>query len=107
MTQHPNHKIYEYRKVNKWTQQELAHYMGKSLSTINKHELGQSTLSIEWLEQYAKVFNTSVSDLLPDYMLSHTLTPIQNTLLGNWNNLTDKQQSQIMDLITSMANLNR
>lgn len=75
-------RIKELRQENYYTQKELADLLNTTQSQISKYETDSSSLSIEALIAYSKIFNVST-----DYILG--LTNIKNYTSSNQNLLED------------------
>lgn len=103
MDEKPQTLIEQYRDANNWTQKKLATIMSCSQSQIWKHETGQNSPTIEWLRQYAKAFNVTVSDILLPKDKAESFAPDQIILNAKWNNLTNNQKASVIDLMTSMS----
>lgn len=61
-----NEKIYEYRKLNRWSQEELADKLEVSRQTISKWEVGKNIPELEKLIKLAELFEISVDELVKD-----------------------------------------
>ena len=61
-----NEKIYEYRKINRWSQEELADRLEVSRQTISKWEVGKNIPELEKLIKLAELFKISVDELVKD-----------------------------------------
>lgn len=57
-------KIQEYRKRQKWTQEELAKRIGVERSAVAKWESGKSLSQAARLVKLAEIFGCSVDELL-------------------------------------------
>ena len=68
-------RIVSLRKLNKWSQVELASKMGITRSALSMYELGKRNPDFETLESFADWFNVDIdyllgkSDKLPEYSL--------------------------------------
>lgn len=56
--------IRKHRKKHKWTQAELAGYVGSDYRVVSRHEQGEH-MELETLMRYCAVFGCSANDLLP------------------------------------------
>ncbi len=56
-------KVYDLRKKNKYTQEELAHKLGVTRQTIISIEQGKYVASLQLALKIAKIFNCSVEDI--------------------------------------------
>ena len=61
-----NEKIYEYRKLNRWSQEELADKLEVSRQTISKWEVGKNIPELEKLIKLAELFDISVDELVKE-----------------------------------------
>lgn len=75
-----NEKIYEYRKLNRWSQEELADKLEVSRQTISKWEVGKAVPELDKLIKLAELFNITVDELVKDN--------IEIVYKENANNLT-------------------
>lgn len=68
-------RIVNLRKLNRWSQVELATKMGITRSALSMYELGQREPDFETLESFADWFNVDIdyllgkNDKLPEYTL--------------------------------------
>ncbi len=56
--------LVELRKLNNYSQEELAELIGVSRQTLSKYETGESLPDIEKCRQLAEVFSVTVDDLV-------------------------------------------
>ena len=56
--------LVELRKLNNYSQEELAELIGVSRKTLSKYETGESLPDIEKCRQLAEVFSVTVDDLV-------------------------------------------
>ena len=56
--------LVELRKLNNYSQEELAELIGVSRQTLSKYETGESLPDIEKCRQLAEVFSVAVDDLV-------------------------------------------
>lgn len=61
-----NEKIYEYRKLNRWSQEDLADKLNVSRQTISKWEVGKNIPELDKLLKLSELFNISVDELVKD-----------------------------------------
>jgi transcriptional regulator with XRE-family HTH domain len=59
------HHIRAYRRQRRWTQQQLADAVGRSLATVNSWEGTKAKISVADLVNVAAVFGLSVAAFLP------------------------------------------
>ncbi|MBQ7409888.1 MAG: helix-turn-helix transcriptional regulator [Clostridia bacterium] len=73
-----NERLLDLRKKNGWSQEELGEKLGVSRQTISKWESGQTTPELEKLRNLAKLFNTSVDELINEEEKDNRLEDIVN-----------------------------
>lgn len=56
--------LIELRKLNNYTQEDLAELIGVSRQTLSKYETGDSLPDIEKCKQLAEVFSVTIDDLI-------------------------------------------
>ena len=56
--------LIELRKLNNYTQEDLAELIGVSRQTLSKYETGESLPDIEKCKQLAEVFSVTLDDLI-------------------------------------------
>ena len=56
--------LIELRKLNNYTQEDLAELIGVSRQTLSKYETGESLPDIEKCKQLAEVFSVTIDDLI-------------------------------------------
>lgn len=61
-----NDKIFEYRKLKSWSQEELADKLNVSRQTISKWETGKAIPELDKLITLADLFNITVDELVKD-----------------------------------------
>lgn len=61
-----NKKIYEYRKLNRWSQEDLADKLNVSRQTISKWEVGKNVPELDKLLKLSEIFNISVDELVKE-----------------------------------------
>lgn len=61
-----NEKLRFVRHIKKWSQEEMAHRLNMSPSAYGSVERGETKLSLQRLEEIAKVFEVKLSDLIGD-----------------------------------------
>lgn len=61
-----NERLLDLRKKNGWSQEELGYKLDVSRQTVSKWESGQTTPDLERLRKLAKVFETSVDELISE-----------------------------------------
>lgn len=78
-----NEKIYEYRKINRWSQEELADKLEVSRQTISKWEVGKNIPELEKLIKLAELFDITVDELVKENI---------EIVSNNENNLDDSNR---------------
>lgn len=80
-----NEKIYEYRKLKRWSQEELADKLDVSRQTISKWEVGKAVPELEKLIKLAELFNISIDELVKENIdiVSKKETTNINSLVEN------------------------
>ncbi len=81
-----NDKIYEYRKLNRWSQEELADKLEVSRQTISKWEVGKNIPELEKLIKLSELFNITVDELVKD-----------NIEIIHKENLNNKTENEIVE----------
>lgn len=109
-------KLYEniryYRKLNKWTQEELASRMGYTdRSMIAKIESGKVDLSQSKIMEFAKVFNVDPGELMgweepevntaDQFIQFHGKTDADRTLLEMYHNVPPEVRTMVDYLLKS------
>ena len=56
--------LIELRKLNNYTQEDLAELIGVSRQTLSKYETGESLPDIEKCKQLAEIFSVTIDDLI-------------------------------------------
>lgn len=74
-------KIKEYRKKAGMTQEDLGNLTGLTQGQIARIESGKTDIGINQLNLFAKVFNVSFSELLPDEIAPEPITPEERVIL--------------------------
>ena len=75
LLQHVGSQIKMFRKIKKFTIEELATIINKSKSTVSKYESGEITIDVVTLFNISKALNINIINLL-DY--EEKENPIQN-----------------------------
>lgn len=81
-----NEKIYEYRKQNRWSQEELADKLDVSRQTISKWEVGKAVPELEKLIKLAELFDITVDELVKEN--------IEIVYKENANNLSKNENTE-------------
>ena len=91
--------IKKYRKLNKWTQEELAQKVGyEDRSTISRIERGQIDLPQSMILKFAKVFGISAGDLAGSdgtAAFMDQLSPEEQRIIAYYRRLTDPEKNMI------------
>lgn len=61
-----NDKIFEYRKINNWSQEELAEKIDVSRQTVSKWETGKAVPELDKLIVLSELFNITLDELVKD-----------------------------------------
>ena len=61
-----NDKIYEYRKIKRWSQEELAEKLEVSRQTVSKWEVGKAIPELDKLIKLSEVFGITVDELVKE-----------------------------------------
>nr|DAM58936.1 MAG TPA: Repressor protein CI [Caudoviricetes sp.] len=80
-------KIKEYRKINNWTQTDLAEKIGIGKTTIGNYEKGYRSPKKDTMFDIANVFGVSIDDLFPSIRKTDTPTASPDLLTQQ---ITDK-----------------
>lgn len=80
-------KIKEYRKINNWTQTDLAEKIGIGKTTIGNYEKGYRSPKKDTMFDIANVFGVSIDDLFPPIRKADTPTASPDLLIQQ---ITDK-----------------
>lgn len=80
-------KIKEYRKINNWTQTDLAEKIGIGKTTIGNYEKGYRSPKKDTMFDIANVFGVSIDDLFPPIRKADTPTASPDLLTQQ---ITDK-----------------
>lgn len=91
-------KIYELRKLNQVTQEQLAKEVGVSTPTVCKWETGVSMPDISLLAPIARMFHTNVDDLL-----SFQETVTEEELQDMMNQLVEKAKDNGLDAYAKLG----
>ena len=80
-------KIKEYRKINNWTQTDLAEKIGIGKTTIGNYEKGYRSPKKDTMFDIANIFGVSIDDLFPPIRKADTPTASPDLLIQQ---ITDK-----------------
>ena len=91
--------IKKYRKLNGWTQQELAAKVGYTdRSVVSKIEAGKVDLPQSMILKFAKVFGISAGDLAGSdgtAAFMDQLSPEEQRIIAYYRRLTDPEKNMI------------
>lgn len=93
-------RLKEFRKINKLTQEDVAKTLNVSRATYNGYELGKYEPNIESLCILAKLYNTSIDELV-GFNSENSKT---NNIVNQLNTMSDKQLLALSQFIESMNN---
>lgn len=94
--------IYEYRKKNKYTREELAEKSNLSANHIYELEMGNCMPTTITLIEICIALNISLTQLIDIKLLNNN--EISDTFINDFQRLTDKEKNSIIQLIKYMAN---
>jgi transcriptional regulator with XRE-family HTH domain len=64
-------RIRHYRKLRRLTQADLAELIGTTAATVSRLETADMTVSMDWLQKFADVFNIQIADLIDEPKSNH------------------------------------
>ena len=73
-----NDKIYEYRKIKRWSQEELAEKLEVSRQTVSKWEVGKAIPELDKLIKLSEVFGITVDELVKEEIEIMRLMGVSN-----------------------------
>lgn len=85
-----NEKIYEYRKLNRWSQEELADKLEVSRQTVSKWEVGKAVPELEKLIKLSELFNITVDELVKE-----NIEIVSKEELDNVNNFAKSAEENL------------
>lgn len=94
--------IYEYRKKNKFTREELAEKSNLSANHIYELEMGNCMPTTITLIEICIALNISLTQLINIQLLNTNEVP--ETVINDFQKLTNKEKNLIIYLIKYMAN---
>lgn len=103
-----NDKIFEYRKINNWSQEELADKLDVSRQTVSKWETGKAVPELDKLIALANLFNISVDALVKEELdINNQQNKIDSEKSQNelWNKISgffESKKEFIKKLITAI-----
>lgn len=103
-----NDKIFEYRKINNWSQEELADKLDVSRQTVSKWETGKAVPELDKLIALANLFNISVDALVKEELDINNQQnktdsdKTQNELLNKISGFFKSKEEFIKKLITAI-----
>ncbi len=72
-------KIFELRKKNNFSQEQLAEKMEITRQTISKWELGETSPDLKQAKELSKIFNISLDELVNNDISNIVITKLNNT----------------------------
>ena len=94
--------IFEYRKKNKFTREELAEKSNLSANHIYELEMGNCMPTTITLIEICIALNISLTQLIDVKLLNNN--EISDTFINDFQKLTDKEKKSVIELIKYMAN---
>jgi len=94
--------IFEYRKKNKFTREELAEKSNLSANHIYELEMGNCMPTTITLIEICIALNISLTQLIDVKLLNNN--EISETFINDFQKLTDKEKKSVIQLIKYMAN---
>lgn len=102
LSKYIGNNIYEYRKKNKFTREELAERSNLSANHIYELEMGNCMSTTITLIEICIALNISLTQLIDIKLLNNN--EISDTFINDFQRLTDKEKNSIIQLIKYMAN---
>ncbi|TCL55594.1 transcriptional regulator with XRE-family HTH domain [Kineothrix alysoides] len=98
-------RIKQLRTDKKLTVNKLANLAGLSQGFVRQIELGEKNPTVESLSLICDALNISLSDFFQEEPnFTHSKNELQNELVQNITNLTNKQLSALIEITKSMNN---
>lgn len=94
--------IYEYRKKNKFTREELAEKSNLSANHIYELEMGNCMPTTITLIELCIALNISLTNLIDIKLLNND--EISDTFINDFQRLSNKEKKSVIQLIKYMAN---
>ncbi len=94
--------IYEYRKKNKLTREELAEKSNLSANHIYELEMGNCMPTTITLIELCIALNISLTNLIDIKLLNND--EISDTFINDFQRLSNKEKKSVIQLIKYMAN---
>lgn len=95
--------IYEYRKKNKFTREDLAEKSNLSANHIYELEMGNCMPTTITLIEICIALNISLTQLIDTRLLSNN-NEVAETFINDFQKLTEREKKSIIQLIKYMAN---
>lgn len=91
--------ILYYRKSKKYTQKELAEYLGVGVSAVSNWEKGVNSVDIDTLYKVCVFLQISINDIFGNFsnITSNSLTHHQQTVINNMKGLNIEGQEKLVD----------
>lgn len=91
--------ILYYRKSKKYTQKELAEYLGVGVSAVSNWEKGVNSVDIDTLHKVCVFLQISINDIFGSFsnITSNALTPYQQAVINNMKELNIEGQEKLVD----------
>lgn len=102
LSKYIGNNIYEYRKKNKFTREELAERSNLSANHIYELEMGNCMPTTITLIEICIALNISLTQLIDIKLLNNN--EISDTFINDFQRLTDKEKKTIIQMIKYMAN---
>ena len=101
-------RLKELRNSRNLSQKELADKLGYKQGTISQWEMGRRSLDIDTLLRLSEFYGVSTDYILGRSAKSGTLTdPLQNKLLGMFNNLNDIGKLEAIKRVSELSQLKK
>lgn len=94
--------IYEYRKKNKFTREELAEKSNLSANHIYELEMGNCMPTTITLIELCIALNISLTNLIDIELLNNN--DLSDTFINDFQRLSGKEKKSVIQLIKYMAN---
>lgn len=96
-----NDRIKELRKLNEWTQSQLAEKLNVTKATISKYESGSLDISTETIEKLSAIFGVTAGYLMGDESESIV---IEKNNYGEKYGLTDDEIRYALEIAKKIKN---
>ena len=95
--------IFEKRTAHGWSQNDLAGYLGSDYRVVSRHENGHG-MNLESLVRYSRVFNCSITALLPAKFRQNISSQLLEVLTAI-TALSEEKQDKIAAMIRMAIDL--